>query len=121
VIAQCKAEKKKGPGRVRELEGVVFRLASESGGGGHQGYGVYGAVALAGRDNGNEEKGGFRRTPIVALPISSSSFTKAAVLRARSSPIPMPLLHLPLKATPPSGSLRATSIKDTTTTATRTA
>jgi Protein of unknown function (DUF2034) len=98
VIAQCKAEKKKmGPGRVRELEGVVFRLASESAGGRHQGYGVEDSEALAGRANGDEEKGGVGKSPIVALLISSSPFTKAAVLRAHSSPIPMFLLHLPFE------------------------
>jgi Protein of unknown function (DUF2034) len=100
VIAQCKAEKKKmGPGRVRELEGVVFRLASESGGGpgGHQGYRVDDSEALAEGANGDEGIGGVGRTPIVALLISSSPFTKAAVLRAHSSPIPMFLLHLPFE------------------------
>ncbi|KAH6906205.1 hypothetical protein BKA70DRAFT_1291001 [Coprinopsis sp. MPI-PUGE-AT-0042] len=105
VIAQCKAEKKKmGPGRVRELEGVVFRLASESGGA-HSGMGLAGDVeASIGRsetDTGelSEVRGDYGKgaTPIVALLISSSPFTKATVLRAHSSPIPMFLLHLPIE------------------------
>jgi hypothetical protein len=67
VVAQCKAEQKKmGPAYVRELEGVLFRFMASD------------------------------PAPVVALLISQSAFTKSAILRARSSPIPFLLLHLPV-------------------------
>ncbi|KAF9486212.1 hypothetical protein BDN70DRAFT_870301 [Pholiota conissans] len=81
VIGQCKAEKKKmGPKYVRELEGVLFRFS-----------------AMSSEDSPLqlfplEQQSS---TPVVALLISESSFTKSTVLRAHSSPIPFFLLHLP--------------------------
>ena len=67
VLAQCKAESKKmGPAYLRELEGVALR---------HQ---------HAQPD----------RTLIAAL-ISQSAFTKACLVAAQASPVPLMLLHLP--------------------------
>lgn len=67
VLAQCKAERKKsGPKYVREMEGVLHRYL-------------------------NVEK-----DHVVGLLISSSRFTKAALLRAHSSLLPLILLHIPL-------------------------
>jgi len=66
VLGQCKAEEKKmGPRYVRELEGVLGR------------YNQRGAQATVG------------------LVISQSPFTRATVLCAFSSPIPLFLFHLP--------------------------
>ncbi|KAI3621448.1 hypothetical protein WG66_006417 [Moniliophthora roreri] len=85
VVAQCKAEKKKiGPGYVRELEGVVYRnldsIFSEDG---SQEYGA----------SSNIRQG--RKIPVVALFLSESPYTKSALLRAMSSPVPFLLVHIP--------------------------
>lgn len=70
VLAQCKAEvKKASPKYVREMEGVLH-VAGTS----HMEEGAY---------------------PTVGLLISSSSFSKLALLRAHASPLPFMLLHLP--------------------------
>ncbi|KAF8804483.1 hypothetical protein BYT27DRAFT_7193959 [Phlegmacium glaucopus] len=89
VIGQCKAEKRKtGPKYVRELEGVLFRFLTMSGSlDVHNPPADPESVALA-----NSEASQF---PIIALLISESEFTKSAILRANSSPIPFFLLHLP--------------------------
>lgn len=72
VFAQCKMEKKKiGPKYIREMEGVLARHFRSP------------SVSSSPDD------------PIVGLFISSSPFTKSALLRAYSSPIPVMLLHLP--------------------------
>lgn len=66
VLAQCKAEKKPmGPKYVREMEGVMYRHTHADP-----------ADARA-----------------VAVLVSESAFTKAAVLRAQSSPVPFLLLQ----------------------------
>ena len=71
VLAQCKMEKKKiGPKYIREMEGVLARHFHNP------------SVNL-------------HEDPIVGLFLSSSPFTKSALLRAFSSPIPLMLLHLP--------------------------
>lgn len=76
VIGQCKAEKKKlGPKYVRELEGVLYRFLTNS------------------LDIPESEF--TTQLPMVALLMSESEFTKSAILRANSSPIPFFLLHLP--------------------------
>ncbi|KAJ3936201.1 MAG: hypothetical protein NXY57DRAFT_1058712 [Lentinula lateritia] len=77
IIAQCKAEKKKiGPKYVRELEGVVWRY-----------------MALAkDDDSGNVPK---EPTPIVAVFLSESPFTKSTILRAMSSQVPFLLVYVP--------------------------
>jgi hypothetical protein len=80
IIGQCKAEKKKmGPKYVRELEGVLFRFSAMSSN--------EMSISLFPLERST--------TPVVALLISESPFTKAATLRAQSSPIPFLLLHLP--------------------------
>ena len=80
VIGQCKAEKKKlGPKFVRELEGVLFRFLTSS-------------YKPPDPEFTNPETS---QLPIVALLLSESKFTKSAILRANSSPLPFFLLHLP--------------------------
>ncbi|KAI0308823.1 hypothetical protein OF83DRAFT_1072937 [Amylostereum chailletii] len=84
VVAQCKAEKKKlGPGYLRELEGVVYKQVA-SGVGGTQT-----ESAGSGRLEAAEA------SPVVALLISQSSFTRGCLLAAQASPVPLLLLHLP--------------------------
>ncbi|KJA26895.1 hypothetical protein HYPSUDRAFT_36063 [Hypholoma sublateritium FD-334 SS-4] len=80
VVGQCKAEKKKmGPNYVRELEGVVFRL-----------------LATSSDDTMTPPlQSQISTSPVVALLISQSAFTKSTLIRAHSSPIPFCLLHLP--------------------------
>ena len=71
VLAQCKAERKKlGPNYVREMEGVLHRH-----------------IFSTGKPSAEAQ--------VVALVVSESSFTKAAVLRALSSSVPFLLVHLP--------------------------
>ena len=70
VLGQCKAERKKmGPKYVRELEGVVHTMIHA---------------------NAQSEK-----FPYVGILVSESAFTKSALTRAMSSPIPFLLVHLP--------------------------
>ena len=84
VIGQCKAEKKKlGPKFVRELEGVLFRFLTTS-------LDVHKQPPDPEFANPDTSQ-----LPIVALLLSESEFTKSAILRANSSPIPFFLLHLP--------------------------
>ena len=79
ILAQCKAERKKlGPNYVREMEGVLHRHMFSA--------------------NKSPED-----VQVVALVISESTFTKAAVLCALSSHVPFLLVHLPpARETPPS-------------------
>jgi hypothetical protein len=81
VIGQCKAEKKKlGPKYVRELEGVLFRFLTSP---------------LEKPPDPEFTNPDTSQLPIVALLMSESEFSKSAILRANSSPIPFFLLHLP--------------------------
>ena len=83
VIGQCKAEKKKlGPKFVRELEGVLFRYLTNS-------------IDIHKPPDPEFTNPDASQLPMVALLISESEFTKSAILRANSSPIPFFLLHLP--------------------------
>ena len=102
VIGQCKAEKQKtGPKYVRELEGVLFRFLTMSN-----------ALDIQNPPKPDSAAQFFfpqsdiisqdappppppPPPPMVALLISESEFTKSAILRANSSPIPFFLLHLP--------------------------
>ncbi|KAI0674465.1 hypothetical protein C8Q78DRAFT_596601 [Trametes maxima] len=71
VVAQCKAEEKKiGPRYIREFEGTVLR---------HSAYPPSQELAPA----------------LVGVFLSTSPFTKASLLQAYSSPIPLALFHLP--------------------------
>lgn len=91
MLAQCKAETKKmGPAYLRELEGVVYKhLASTH------------ACLPHILHSSPSPQDGFARTeeqlaqPIIALLISQSAFTRACMLAAHSSPVPLLLLHLP--------------------------
>ncbi len=93
VIAQCKAEKKKmGPGYVREMEGVLYRHLHPPT-----------STGPLPEDNTYDDDvppapsdAVMWRHPTVALIVSASPFTKAAVLRTFSSTLPFLLLHLPL-------------------------
>jgi Protein of unknown function (DUF2034) len=83
VIGQCKAEKRKtGPRYVRELEGVLFRF-------------LPGSHYSRDPDIVEFTNWDASQVPLIALLMSESEFTKAAILRANSSPIPFLLLHLP--------------------------
>ncbi|KAJ3567873.1 hypothetical protein NP233_g6078 [Leucocoprinus birnbaumii] len=93
IIAQCKAEKKKiGPKYIRELEGVLHRyhtLSSlktdpEPGTGPAQ---IPAAIPI--------EAIHYPHIPSIGLFLSESPFTKATVVYAQSSLIPLLLIHLP--------------------------
>jgi len=92
VIGQCKAEKKKtGPKYVRELEGVLFRFLTRS-------LGIIQNPPPPPPDPDFVEVANYycsQQPPMIALLLSESEFTKSAILRANSSPIPFFLLHLP--------------------------
>jgi len=79
--ANVKQRKKKlGPKFVRELEGVLFRFLTSP---------------LDKPPDPEFTNPDTSQLPIVALLMSESEFTKSAILRANSSPIPFFLLHLP--------------------------
>ena len=79
VLAQCKSEKKKlGPGYLREMEGVLHRSSCNAA---H-------SVSFPGSESS-------KVYPTVGLFLSASPFTKAALVRALSSPLPFCLLHIP--------------------------
>ena len=81
VLAQCKAEKKKlGPGHVREMEGTLHRYITST------------SVHADGTER-SSSSAVLQRA--VALLVSSSEFTKAAVLSAQSSSLPLLLIHVP--------------------------
>lgn len=92
IIAQCKAEKKKmGPKYVRELEGVLHRYCASS-----PLQEIDDSVHLEDHPAGGSDTASqVRHIPSVGLLISESTFTKATVLHAQSSSIPLLLLHLP--------------------------
>jgi len=81
LSANVKQRKKKlGPKYVRELEGVLFRYLTSS-------------YKPPDPEFTNPDAS---QLPIVAVLLSESEFTKSAILRANSSPIPFFLLHLPV-------------------------
>ncbi|KAG8959328.1 hypothetical protein FRC03_008112 [Tulasnella sp. 419] len=88
VVAQCKAEEKKiSPKYVRELEGVSFRYSH---------LGSMGHLPTAFEEmNQMSTQDSPRGTPVIALLLSSSPFSKSAIMRAQSSPLPIMLMHLP--------------------------
>ncbi|TEB29854.1 hypothetical protein FA13DRAFT_1734198, partial [Coprinellus micaceus] len=98
VVGQCKAEKKKmGPNYVRELEGVMHRLASPS----PARFCAEDALDLPRVASPSAEGDSVHHDePTVAILVSQSPFTKSTILRAQSSPIPFLLLHLPIKPPP---------------------
>lgn len=91
--AQCKAEKKKvGPKYVRELEGVLHRYHMSSGLGASQEHDDASSHTSPVPPSRNSPH---HTTPSMGLFISESPFTKAAVIYAQSSLIPLLLIHLP--------------------------
>jgi Protein of unknown function (DUF2034) len=91
VLAQCKAQKRKtGPGHVRELEGVAstFRLMG--------GIINKGAVGVEIDEEGGEMRVEEGVGPLAALLVSEAPFTRATLLRAQASTVPMMLVHLPV-------------------------
>ncbi len=79
VLGQCKAEGKKiGPRYIREFEGVVLRHSAN----------------LAANKSGALLTSHLRSVVVVGLFVSASPFTKASLLEAYSSPIPLALMHL---------------------------
>lgn len=87
VLAQCKAEKKKiGPAYLREMEGVLHRCT----------VGVPHAQPPPAESAEREQDTPAQNSyPTIGMFLSSSPFTKQALLRAHSSPFPFCLLHLP--------------------------
>ncbi|KAK0192343.1 hypothetical protein F5146DRAFT_498885 [Armillaria mellea] len=83
VVAQCKAEKKKfSPRYVREMEGVAWR---------------YGSIPTEGSEAASPipwPDDDHNTGPLIALLLSESTFTKATLLRAQSSPVPFMLAHI---------------------------
>ncbi|KAK0480927.1 hypothetical protein IW261DRAFT_1475313 [Armillaria novae-zelandiae] len=78
VVAQCKAEKKKfSPRYVREMEGVAWRKSEA-------------APSIPWPDDDHNTG------PLIALLLSESTFTKATLLRAQSSPVPMEDMDAPI-------------------------
>ncbi|EJF63792.1 hypothetical protein BD309DRAFT_962960 [Dichomitus squalens] len=79
IFAQCKAEEKKiGPRYVREFEGTILRNCLSQ---------------TAGESGGSVT--GLSRNAAVGVFASTSPFTKASLLQAYSSPLPLVLLYLP--------------------------
>ena len=82
VLAQCKAEEKKiGPRFIREFEGTILRFRTDD-------FAEDAAPDITVRDEGV-------RRDVVGVFVSTSAFTKASLLRAYSSPVPLILMHLP--------------------------
>lgn len=92
VLGQCKAEKTKvGPRLIREMEGVARRSSWHD------------ELALEGQpledDQIDNLEGRWPKPPpMITLICSSSGFSAQAMLDARSSSIPMLLLHAPFEA-----------------------
>lgn len=88
VLAQCKTEAKKmSPKYVREMEGVLHVAHTQAPHEDDDDGSSHAVVDGCGATEG--------RCPTVGLLVSSSSFSKLAVLRAHASPLPFVLLHLP--------------------------
>lgn len=79
-----------GPKYVRELEGVASRFVYEQ----------LQQPPPAPDVDGPSEGTALPPTAIVAILVSASTFTKASIMRALSSPIPFILLHLPHATAP---------------------
>ncbi|KAH9924362.1 hypothetical protein B0H21DRAFT_781421 [Amylocystis lapponica] len=85
VLAQCKDEKRKpSPKYVRELEGVLYRYLART------------QTPLTHADSVDSVD------PVVGLLVSSTPYTKATLLRAHSSPMPLVLIHIPPASGPDS-------------------
>ena len=97
VIAQCKDEKKKvGPKYVRELEGVLYRYMAGARLPSSLPSGMTPFPPTQSFDSQSDHDSYLGiLDPVVGLLISSAPFTKASVLRAQSSTMPLALLHIP--------------------------
>lgn len=99
ILAQCKDEKKKTtPKYLRELEGVLYRYLAH----------VHASAPTTQSDCASDAEPNAdwltSVDPVVGLLISSAPFTKASLLRAHSSPLPLMLLHIPPNPTNDSSS-----------------
>ncbi|TKY90065.1 hypothetical protein EX895_000063 [Sporisorium graminicola] len=86
IVAQCKCQdeggKKMGPVLIREMEGVVFRASSP-------------LPSPAGGPKGNtQEASGDDDVPLAGIILSSSGFSKQALLQVRSSSVPLAAIHV---------------------------
>ncbi|SPO43197.1 uncharacterized protein PSANT_00881 [Moesziomyces antarcticus] len=91
VLAQCKCQdeggKKMGPVLVREVEGVVFRAASPSP--------PASPTATGNADSTDEvDLASDHDAPVAGIILSSSGFTKQALLQVRSSSVPLAAMHV---------------------------
>ncbi|CDS02204.1 uncharacterized protein SPSC_02272 [Sporisorium scitamineum] len=86
VVAQCKCQdeggKKMGPVLIREMEGVVFRASSPSPGASQQ------------SDDSSIDASDDDDAPLAGVILSSSGFSKQALLQVRSSSVPLAAIHL---------------------------
>ncbi|SJX60062.1 uncharacterized protein SRS1_11377 [Sporisorium reilianum f. sp. reilianum] len=84
IVAQCKCQdeggKKMGPVLIREMEGVVFRASSASPGAPLQGEST--------QDDDDDDG------PLAGIILSSSGFSKQALLQVRSSSVPLAAIHV---------------------------
>ena len=93
VIVQCKAEKKKiSPKYVRELEGVLLRYHMSNLLNSNQGLNSVDGSEVS---DDRSQLSVPHHTPSVGVLISESAFSKATILHAQSSSVPLLLLQLP--------------------------
>ncbi|EPQ31986.1 uncharacterized protein PFL1_00184 [Pseudozyma flocculosa PF-1] len=94
VVAQCKCQdvggKKMGPVLVREVEGVLHRAHSSS----------RTASPSSSTPSEGSDDDSASTSPVVGIILSSSGFSKQALMQARSSAFPMMLLHVEQQAEP---------------------
>lgn len=83
IVAQCKCQdeggKKMGPVLVREMEGVVFRASTP---------------ASAATQQSRQSDGGDQEEITAGIIMSSSGFSKQALLQVRSSNVPLAAIHV---------------------------
>ncbi|GAC96604.1 hypothetical protein PHSY_004187 [Pseudozyma hubeiensis SY62] len=95
IVAQCKCQdeggKKMGPVLVREMEGVIFRASSPS----PTSTKASGTVDGATIDVHN--------APLAGILLSSSGFSKQALLQVRSSNVPLAAMHVLAQPQNPTG------------------
>ena len=93
IVAQCKCQdeggKKMGPVLVREMEGVVFRASLPPS--------SLSVPPTEANEDGEE-------APLAGIILSSSGFSKQALLQVRSSSVPLAAMHVLSEPLPPSTS-----------------
>ncbi|SPO20553.1 uncharacterized protein UTRI_00029 [Ustilago trichophora] len=86
IVAQCKCQdeggKKMGPVLVREMEGVVFRASFPA---------PAPSVATQGQMQAEEQ---VESAPVAGIILSSTGFSKQALLQVRSSNVPLAAMHV---------------------------